>query len=28
MDLHKYLNKNGIIYDVKGVLKGKVHGKL
>lgn len=28
MDLHKYLNKNGVIYDVKGVLKGKVHGKL
>ena len=28
MDLHKYLNKNGIIYDVKGVLMGKVHGKL
>lgn len=28
MDLNKYLNKNGIIYDVKGVLKGKVHGKL
>lgn len=28
MDLDKYLHKNGIIYDVKGVLKGKVHGKL
>lgn len=28
MDLQKYLNKNGVIYDVKGVLKGKVHGKL
>ncbi|MHB1108033.1 MAG: nucleotide sugar dehydrogenase, partial [Lutibacter sp.] len=28
MDLYKYLNKNGVIYDVKGVLKGKVHGKL
>ncbi|OGS71003.1 MAG: UDP-N-acetyl-D-galactosamine dehydrogenase [Flavobacteria bacterium RIFCSPLOWO2_12_FULL_35_11] len=28
MDLHKYLNKNGIIYDVKGVLTCKVHGKL
>ena len=28
MDLHKFLNKNGVIYDVKGVLKGKVHGKL
>ncbi|MHB1148499.1 MAG: nucleotide sugar dehydrogenase, partial [Lutibacter sp.] len=24
MDLHKFLNKNGVIYDVKGVLKGKV----
>ena len=28
IDLEKYLNKNGIIYDVKGVLKGLVHGKL
>lgn len=28
MDLYKYLNKNGVIYDVKGVLKGEVHGKL
>jgi UDP-N-acetyl-D-galactosamine dehydrogenase len=28
MDLYKYLNKKGIIYDVKGVLTCKVHGKL
>lgn len=28
MDLYKYLNKNGVIYDVKGVLACKVHGKL
>ncbi len=28
MDLNRFLNKKGIIYDVKGVLKGKVHGKL
>jgi UDP-N-acetyl-D-galactosamine dehydrogenase len=28
MDLNRFLNKSGIIYDVKGVLKGKVHGKL
>ncbi|MDO9136806.1 MAG: nucleotide sugar dehydrogenase [Lutibacter sp.] len=28
MDLYKYLNKNGVIYDVKGVLTCKVHGKL
>lgn len=28
MDLYKYLHKNGIIYDVKGVLTCKVHGKL
>lgn len=28
MDLQKYLHKNGIIYDVKGVLTCKVHGKL
>lgn len=28
MDLNKYLNKKGIIYDVKGVLTCKVHGKL
>jgi UDP-N-acetyl-D-galactosamine dehydrogenase len=28
MDLNKFLNKSGIIYDVKGVLKGKAHGKL
>ncbi len=28
IDFNKYLNKNGIIYDVKGVLNCKVHGKL
>jgi len=28
IDLEKYLKKNGVIYDVKGVLKGKVDGKL
>jgi len=28
MDIYKYLNKNGVIYDVKGVLTCKVHGKL
>jgi len=28
MDLYKYLNKNGVIYDVKGVLTCKVHGRL
>ncbi len=28
IDLEKHLTKNGIIYDVKGVLKGLVHGKL
>ena len=28
MDLEKFLNKKGIIYDVKRVLKGKVHGSL
>ncbi|RXP45903.1 nucleotide sugar dehydrogenase [Lutibacter sp. HS1-25] len=28
IDLSKYLNNNGVIYDVKGVLKCKVHGKL
>ncbi|NEW78831.1 MAG: nucleotide sugar dehydrogenase [Gelidibacter sp.] len=28
LDLYKYLNKNGVIYDVKGVLSCKVHGKL
>jgi UDP-N-acetyl-D-galactosamine dehydrogenase len=28
IDFEKYLKKNGIIYDVKGVLKGKVNGKL
>ncbi len=28
MDLQKYLKKNGVIYDVKGVLTCKVHGKL
>ena len=28
IDLEKHLTKNGIIYDVKGVLKCKVHGKL
>jgi UDP-N-acetyl-D-galactosamine dehydrogenase len=28
INLEKYLKKNGIIYDVKGVLKGKVNGKL
>ena len=28
IDFEKYLKKNGVIYDVKGVLKGKVHGKL
>ena len=27
-DFNKYLNKNGIIYDVKGVLKYEVQGKL
>jgi len=28
LDLYKYLNKKGVIYDVKGVLTCKVHGKL
>lgn len=28
IDLEKYLKKNAVIYDVKGVLKGKVDGKL
>jgi len=28
IDFEKHLKNNGIIYDVKGVLKGKVHGKL
>ena len=28
IDLNKYLNKKGVIYDVKGVLKGKIDGKL
>ncbi len=28
IDLKKYLNKNGVIYDVKGFLKCEVHGKL
>jgi UDP-N-acetyl-D-galactosamine dehydrogenase len=28
IDFEKYLKNNGIIYDVKGVLKGKVNGKL
>jgi UDP-N-acetyl-D-glucosamine/UDP-N-acetyl-D-galactosamine dehydrogenase len=28
IDFNKYLNKNGIIYDVKGVLNCKVQGKL
>ena len=28
LDYNKYLSKNGIIYDVKGVLKGNVDGKL
>ena len=28
IDFNKYLNKNGVIYDVKGVLKCEVHGKL
>jgi len=28
LDLATLLNKNGVIYDVKGVLKGKVQGKL
>jgi len=28
LDLKPLLNNNGIIYDVKGVLKGKVNGKL
>ena len=28
IDFSKYLNKNGVIYDVKGVLKGKIDGRL
>lgn len=28
LDLQSHLNKNGVIYDVKGVLSGKVDGKL
>jgi UDP-N-acetyl-D-galactosamine dehydrogenase len=28
IDFSQYLNANGIIYDVKGVLEGKVDGKL
>ncbi len=28
IDFNKYLNEKGIIYDVKGVLKGRVDGKL
>jgi len=28
LDLQQYLNSNGVIYDVKGVLKGKVQGRL
>lgn len=28
IDFEKYLNKNGIIYDVKGVLNCEVHGRL
>ena len=28
IDLEKYLKKNAVIYDVKGVLKGKVDGRL
>ncbi|MDP3313306.1 nucleotide sugar dehydrogenase [Lutibacter sp.] len=28
MDLNKFLHKNGIIYDVKGVYEGEIHGKL
>ena len=28
IDINSYLNKNGIIYDVKGVLKQEVQGKL
>ncbi|VAW24132.1 UDP-glucose 6-dehydrogenase [hydrothermal vent metagenome] len=28
IDFNKYLNEKGIIYDVKGVLQGKVDGKL
>jgi len=28
LDFSKYLNKNGVIYDVKGVVKGKVDGRL
>lgn len=28
MDLNSLLNKNGVLYDVKGILKQKVHGRL
>ncbi|TMM53781.1 nucleotide sugar dehydrogenase [Maribacter algarum] len=28
LDLHKMLNKSGILYDVKGILKGEVDGRL
>ena len=28
IDFSKYLNKNGVIYDVKSVVKGKVNGRL
>jgi len=28
IDFNKYLNKKGVIYDVKGVLNGKIDGKL
>ena len=28
IDFSKYLNKNGVIYDVKGVMSGKIDGRL